>query len=112
MALEESHRIGVLAHVRVTGHGSQVTGSVLDTVEFVEAAEEIEEAGFAERIKDLGAAAVVLHDTDVAENGEVVRDRGHVEPDEGGEIGDATFARSERINDEEPVRIRKSLEDR
>ena len=68
-------------------------------MEFVEAAEEIEETGFAERIKDLRAATVVLHDADVAENGEVVRDRGHVEPDEGGEIGDAPFARSEGIDE-------------
>jgi hypothetical protein len=92
--------------------GSRVTGSVLDPVEFVEAAEEIEEAGFAERIEDLRAAAFVLEDADVAEDGEVIRDRGHVEPDEGGEVGDTAFPRAEGIDDEEPVRIREGLENR
>ena len=88
------------------------SGFVPDPVEFVEAAEKIEEAGFAERIEDLGAAAVVFHDPDVAEDGEVVRNRRHVEPDEGGEVGDAAFAGPEGIDDEKPVRIREGFEDR
>jgi hypothetical protein len=82
-----------------------------DRLEFVQAAKQVQQAGFAEGVVDLGPTSVVLDDADMAQDGEVGRDGGHGEPDERGEFSDALFATTEGIDDDKAVWVAEGLED-
>ena len=80
-------------------------------IKLVEAAENVHHARGFQRVENLRPPALVRQQPGVAEHGEVVRHRGHIQADEFGEFGHAALARTQRIHDEEPVRVTQRLED-
>ena len=80
-------------------------------VKLIEAAEDVHYARSCQRVENLCPPALVRQQPSVAEHREVVRHRRHIQADEFGEFGHAALARTQRIHDEEPVRVAQRLED-
>jgi hypothetical protein len=79
-------------------------------VKLIEAAKKIHQARFSERVKDLRSPAVIREDTHVAQHGEVIRNRGHIQSDKRGDFRHAPLPLSKGVHHEQAIGITQSLE--